>query len=74
VEATSTMKKTIAKRDIPPARELIETLADAGVELHGGRLAAEMMKLEKKDLFPRVIDITAMDSFDKPQGASIIFI
>lgn len=73
--ATSMMKKTIEKLDIPPVREMIETLADSGAELYGCKLAADMMNLEKEDLVPQVSEIiTAMDFFEKSQGASIIFI
>jgi peroxiredoxin family protein len=73
--ATSMMKKNMAKLDIPPVREMIETLADSGAELYACKMAADMMKLEKKDFAPQVRDIiTAMDFFDKSKGASIIFI
>ncbi len=73
--ATKMMKRTIDKLDIPPIGEMIETLDDAGAELYGCRLAAEMMGLEKKDFVPQVKDIiSAMDFFEKSQGANIIFI
>ena len=40
-----------------------------------GRLAAEMMGLTKDDMVPQVKEvISAMDFFDKSQGANIIFI
>jgi peroxiredoxin family protein len=73
--ATNLMKKSISALDIPPVREMIETLSDAGAELYGCRLAADMMKLSRTDFVPQVRDvITAMDFFDKSQGAAIIFI
>ncbi len=73
--ATKMMKKTIDQLDIPPVREMIETLDDAGAEIYACRLAADMMKLEKKDFVPQVKDIiSAMDFFDLSKGANIIFI
>ena len=73
--ATSMMKKNMAKLDIPPVREMIETLADSGAELYACKMAAEMMNLKKEDFAPQVQGIiTAMDFFDKSKGASIIFI
>jgi len=73
--ATKMMKRTIDKLDIPPVREMIETLDDAGAELYACRLAADMMNLKREDFVPQVKDIiTAMDFFDKSKGASIIFI
>lgn len=73
--ATSMMKKSIAKLDLPPVRELVETLADAGAELYACRLAADMMGLGKEDFVPQVKDIiSAMDFFDYSRGANIIFI
>ena len=73
--ASTMMKRTIDKLDIPPIREMIETLDDSGAELYGCRLAAEMMGLTKDDMVPQVKEvISAMDFFDKSKGASIIFI
>ena len=73
--ATKMMKSTIDKLDIPPVREMIETLDDAGAELYGCQLAAEMMGLKKDDFVPQVKDIiTAMDFFEKSKGANIIYI
>jgi peroxiredoxin family protein len=73
--ATSQMRKTIEKLDIPPIRELIETLDDAGAEMYACRLAADMMGLSKQDFVPQVKEIiSAMDFFDHSRGANIIFI
>jgi peroxiredoxin family protein len=69
------MRKQIDALDIPPVREMIETLGDAGAELYGCRLAAEMMGLKRDDFVPQIKDIiSAMDFFDKSKGANIIFI
>jgi peroxiredoxin family protein len=73
--ATRMMKSQIDKLDIPPVREMVETLDDAGAELYACRLASDMMGLKQDDYLPQVKDvITAMDFFDKAQGSSIIFI
>ena len=73
--ASKMMKKQIDGLDIPPIREMIETLDDAGAELYGCRLAADMMGLKKEDFVPQVKDIiSAMDFFDESKGANIIFI
>jgi peroxiredoxin family protein len=67
--------KKIDELDIPPVREMIEILDDAGAEIYGCQMAAEMMDIDKKDLLPQVKDIiTAMDFFDKSEGAQTIFI
>ena len=73
--ATKMMKGTIDKLDIPPVREMVETLDDSGAELYACRLAADMMKLTEEDLVPQVDGIiSAMDFFDHAKGANIIFI
>ena len=73
--ATKMMKKKIDELDIPTVREMIEILDDAGAEIYGCQMAAEMMDIDKKDLLPQVKDIiTAMDFFDKSEGAQTIFI
>jgi peroxiredoxin family protein len=73
--ATKMMKRSIDKLDIPPVREMIETLADAGAELYACKLASDMMGLKKEDLVPQVKEvIDAMDFYEKSAGANIIFI
>ena len=73
--ATKMMKKKIDELDIPTVREMIEILDDAGAEIYGCQMAAEMMDIDKKDLLPQVREIiTAMDFFDKSEGAQTIFI
>jgi peroxiredoxin family protein len=65
----------IDKLDIPPVRELLETLDDSGAELYACRLAADMMGLKHEDFVPQVkAVISAMDFFEKSHGANIIFI
>ncbi len=73
--ATTMMKRQMAKLDIPGVREMLEMLGDAGAELYACQLAMDMFKLEPSDLVPEVQGVlSAMDFFDKAQGAQIIFI
>lgn len=73
--ASAMMKKQMEELDIPPVREMVEILHDAGAKLYACRMAMDMFKLEKKDLLPQVDDvISAMDFFDKSAGAQVIFI
>ena len=73
--ATSQMKKKIEELDLPPIREMIETLDDAGAELYACQMAADMMGVTKDDLMPQVKDIiTAMDFIEKSDGAQVIFV
>ena len=72
---TSMMKKKIDELDLPPIRELIETLDDSGAELYACQMAADMMDIKKEDLLPQIKDIiTAMDFIDLSEGAQTIFV
>jgi peroxiredoxin family protein len=73
--ATAMMKKEMRKLDIPPVREMLETLSDAGAHLYACRMAMDMFKRTKADLVPQVEDvISAMDFYDKAAGSQVIFI
>ena len=73
--ATAQMRKEMERLDIPPIREFIEMLDDAGAQLYGCQMALDMFKLTKDDLVPQVSDVlTAMDFMDMSEGAQIIFI
>jgi len=73
--ASKMMKKQMEELDIPPVREFIEMLHDAGAELYACRMAMDMFKLEEKDLMPQIDDVlTVMDFYDKSAGSQIIFI
>ena len=68
------MRKKMRKLDIPPAREMIEILVDAGAELYACELAMQMFKRKPEDLLPQVKEvITAGDFYDLSAGAQIIF-
>ncbi len=73
--ATKMMKKKMDELDIPPVSEMLEILGDAGAELYACQMAMDMFELEEDDLVPQVQEvITAMDFYDKSDGAQIIFI
>jgi len=73
--ATKMMKKKIEELDIPDIPELLETLNDAGAELYGCKMAMEMFGLEQDDLVPQVKStLTAMDFWEKADGAQVVFI
>ena len=73
--ATAQMRKEMERLDIPPIREFVEMLDDAGADLYGCQMALDMFKLTKDDLVPQVKDVlTAMDFMDMSEGAQIIFI
>jgi peroxiredoxin family protein len=73
--ATHMMKKKMDELDIPPVSEFLEILDDAGAEMYGCQMAMEMFGMEKEDLVPQVKEIiTAMDFFEKSEGAQTIFV
>ena len=73
--ATRMMRKKIAEIDVPTVRELMETLADSGAEIYACRMAMDMMGITREELIPQVQEvITAMEFFEKSEGAQVIFI
>lgn len=73
--ATTRMKKEIEELDIPNVRELVEILHDSGAEIYACRMAMDMFKLTEDDLVPQVDGVlSAMDFFDKTDGAQLLFI
>jgi len=73
--ATHIMKKKMDDLEIPTVREMLEILDDAGAEMYGCLMAMEMFDRDKDQLVPQIKDvITAMDFFEKADGAQTIFI
>ena len=73
--ATHMMKKKMDDLEIPTVREMLEILDDAGAEMYGCQMAMEMFDRGKDQLVPQIKDvITAMDFFEKAEGAQTIFI
>jgi peroxiredoxin family protein len=72
--ATFMMKKEIKKLDIPPVREFLQIIHDAGGEIYGCKASVDMFHLKKEDFFPQVDDIITVGEFyEKSAGAQIIF-
>ena len=68
------MKKRMEELDIPPVREMLEILDDAGAKLYGCRMAMDMFGLTEEDLVPQVSGIlTVMDFWDMAAGSQVIF-
>jgi peroxiredoxin family protein len=73
--ATSLMKSKMEKLNVPPVREYLQMLVDAGAKLYGCKMTVDMMDLKRDDFVDGVIDIvTAADFIDMTDGAQIIFI
>jgi peroxiredoxin family protein len=73
--ATVMMKKEITRLDVPPVREFLEMVHDAGCGIYACRMAADMMHLTKEDLVEEVDDILgAMEFLEMSDGAQMLFI
>lgn len=72
--ATSRMKAEMEKLDIPPVREFLEMIHDAGGEIYACKASVEMFHLAKTDFCSQVDDIISVGQFyEKSAGAQIIF-
>ncbi|GIV66958.1 MAG: DsrE/DsrF/DrsH-like family protein [Chloroflexota bacterium] len=73
--ATKLMKDKMKALEVPPVREYLQMLVDAGAKLYACKMSVDMMGLTKEDFVDGVIDIvTAGDFIDMTEGAQIIFI
>ena len=73
--ATKLMNDKMEALEVPPVREFLEMLVDAGAKLYGCKMSVDMFSLEKDDFIEGVIDIvTAADFMDMTEGAQIVFI
>lgn len=73
--STALMKKKMEELDVPPVREYIEMLADAGANLYACKMTVDMMDLKEEDFLDGIKGIvTAGDFMDMTEGAQIIFI
>lgn len=73
--ASSLMKQKMKELDVPPVKEMLEMLHDAGAKLYACKMTVDMMKLQKEDFLDFVDDIvTASDFIDMTENAQIIFI
>jgi peroxiredoxin family protein len=72
--ATSMMKKEMEKLDIPPVREFLQMIKDAGGELYACKATVDMFHLKKEDFFREVNDVISVGQFyEKAAGGQIIF-
>ncbi|MCB2203836.1 DsrE/DsrF/DrsH-like family protein [bacterium] len=72
--ATSKMKKEMETLDIPPVREFLEMIHDAGGEMYACKATVDMFHLTKDDFCPQVDDIISVGQFYEMSGnAQIIF-
>ena len=72
--ATSMMKKTMDKLDIPPIPEFIEMVYDAGCKLYACKATVDMFNLKKEDFCPQVDSIINVGKFyEISAGGEIIF-
>ena len=72
--ATSMMKKEMEKLDIPPVREFLQMIKDAGGELYACKATVEMFHLTMNDFFDGISSIISVGEFyEKAAGGQIIF-
>jgi len=72
--ATAQMKKEMEALDIPPVREFIEMIHDAGAKLYACKASVDMFHLSKEDFCPQVEDIINVGTFYQiAAGGQIIF-
>jgi peroxiredoxin family protein len=72
--ATSMMKKTMEKLDVPPVPEFIEMVSDAGCKLYACKMTVDMFKFKKEDFCPQVDSIITVGKFyELAAGGEIIF-
>jgi len=73
--ATKLMKGKMEKLEVPPVREYLQMLVDAGAKLYACKMTVDMMGLKKEDFVDGVIDIvTAGDFMDMTENSQVIFI
>jgi peroxiredoxin family protein len=72
--ATSMMKRTMDKIDIPPVPEFVEMIADAGGKFYACKATVDMFKLKKEDFCEQVDSIINVGKFyEIAAGGEIIF-
>jgi len=74
---TAMMKSQMKKLDIPSVPEFLEMITAGGGEIFACKLAADMFKLKKEDLWEGVSDIITVGQFyelAEGHGTQIIFV
>ena len=73
--ATKLMNDKMEGIDVPPVREYLQMLVDAGAKLYACKMSVDMFGLEMDDFIDGVVDIvTAGEFMDMTDGAQIVFI
>jgi len=73
--ATKLMKDKMGDLEVPPVREYLQMLVDAGAKLYACKMTVDMNNLKQEDFIDGVLDIvTAADFIDMSEGAQVIFI
>src|SRR3989304_6831469 len=68
--ATTMMKKEMEKIDIPPVREFLEMIHDAGCEIYACKATVDLFHLTKNDFCPQMKEIISVGEFyEKSAGA-----
>lgn len=71
------MRKQMDDLDIPPVEEFLEMITAGGGEIYACKLAVDMFKLKKEDLWEEVIDIITIGDFYSMaggDGSQVIFV
>jgi peroxiredoxin family protein len=72
--ATNMMKKEMEKLDIPPVREFLTMIHDAGGEIYACKASVDMFHLTRNDFCNEVDGIISVGTFyEKAAGGQIIF-
>ena len=73
--ATKLMNDKMEALQVPPVREFMQMLVDAGAKIYACKMSVDMFGLKKEDFIPGVIDIvTAGDFIDMTADSQVIFI
>lgn len=74
--ATHLMNQEMEKLDIPPVREFLELISDSGGKIYACKLAMDMFKLKREDLWERVDGVLTVGQFYEAsagEGSHILF-
>lgn len=72
--ATKRMKNEMEQMDIPPVREFIEMIHDAGADIYACKASVDMFHLDEDDFCEQLDGIISVGTFyEKSAGAEIIF-
>lgn len=75
--ATRMMKKQMEALDLPGVHEFLDILSASGVRMFGCKLAADMFKISKDDLYEGIEDIITVGDFYNNaagEGTHIVFV